>query len=173
MSKALYETFNEIYKEEGVNGVIAEIEDRLEYGEVTYDVANGLYCITTGGWSDDEHLLNQLTYILSVFGHNHYVGQLRGGAYYFSENNQYKEEFDVVKLNDNVNTMYGLFDIKRNIILSLHYTFDNAKDCLKEMGRRGEVIINEYDVDINFYKLQKENCIRRKMKRSKQVTKHD
>ena len=61
------DSLNKLYKKEGFQGVITDISDRLEYGNVTVH-DDGLYCVTTGGWSDDEHLLHCLTHILSQFG---------------------------------------------------------------------------------------------------------
>ena len=78
------EKFNIIYKEFGFKGVISDVEDRLTYGKVT-EKGPGLYQITTAGFSEDEEILYCLIHILSIFGSNHYVGYLRGGAYYFSE----------------------------------------------------------------------------------------
>ena len=54
---------NIIYVENGFYAALDEIERRLEYGRVKK--INGLYRITTGGWSDDEALLNSLCSILS------------------------------------------------------------------------------------------------------------
>ena len=155
-NEALYELFNRIYDKEGFDGVIQEVEDRLDYGEI-HQQDDELYYITTGGWSDDEHLLNQLTYILSKFGHKHYVGQLRGGIYYFAKNDRFESNFDIVNTSNTLKTMYGLYDTVRKCILSFHYTFIDAEDYLKELGRGDKVIINEYDVLINFTRLQKRN----------------
>lgn len=71
-----------IYRKKGFDGVIKEVENRLEYGEVKK--MNGLYRITTGGWSDDESLLHTLCNILCTFS-RHYCGYTRGGAYYFCQ----------------------------------------------------------------------------------------
>ena len=73
---------NIIYDEDGFHAALNEIERRLEYGEVKK--INGLYRITTGGWSDDEALLHSLCSLLSKF-RKHYCGYIRGGAYYFCE----------------------------------------------------------------------------------------
>ena len=85
MQRNQIENFNRIYKEHGFQGIINEVEDRLRYGKVT-ETEPGLYRITTAGFSDDTFLLKDLIHILSMFGYNHYVGCLRGGAYYFTEN---------------------------------------------------------------------------------------
>lgn len=83
MDRKLIEIFNFIYDEYGFYAVIDEVKDRLKYGMVT-DTNDGLYRITTGGYSEDETILHSLIHLLSRFGHNHYVGYLRGGAFYFS-----------------------------------------------------------------------------------------
>lgn len=73
---------NTIYDEDGFHAALDEIERRLEYGKVSR--INGLYRITTGGWSDDEALLHSLCSILSKL-RKHYCGYIKGGAYYFCE----------------------------------------------------------------------------------------
>lgn len=83
------ELFNIIYKKYGFKGVLEEIDDRLEYGKVSEE--NGLYCITTGGWSDDEELVDCLIHPHSKF-HYHYCGYIVGGAFYFCED---KSEMNV------------------------------------------------------------------------------
>lgn len=82
MTKRLINIINTVYETEGFQGVIEEVEDRLEYGRVKK--MNGLYRISTGGWSEDEILLEALTSLLCRF-HYHYVGYVVGGAFYFSE----------------------------------------------------------------------------------------
>ena len=76
----LIDVFNMIYDKYGFNEVIKEVEDRLEYGNVTK--MNGLIRISTGGWSEDEILVEQLIDMLCKF-HHHYCGYTRGGAFYF------------------------------------------------------------------------------------------
>lgn len=73
---------NIIYDEDGFQAALNEIERRLEYGKVKK--INGLYRITTGGWSDDEALLHSLCSLLSKL-RKHYCGYIKGGAYYFCE----------------------------------------------------------------------------------------
>lgn len=73
---------NTIYEKYGFEGVITEIENRLEYGKVKR--INGLYRISTGGWSDDEFLIHCLINFRSKFA-KHYCGYIRGGAFYFCE----------------------------------------------------------------------------------------
>lgn len=86
----LTDRINHIYIMKGFNGVIEEIEDRLEYG--TVQIINGLYRITTGGWSDDEALLHTLMYPTCKFS-RHYKGYIVGGAFYFS-----KEKYAAVEM---------------------------------------------------------------------------
>ena len=86
--------FNKKYKEIGFYKMLDEIEAKLEYGHVTKK-DDGLYCITTGGWSEDEQLIDDLIHFSSVFGYNHYVGYLRGGAYYFAFRND--DNFEIIQ----------------------------------------------------------------------------
>ena len=84
MTEELTEHFNNIYTNGGgFYGVLEEIEDKLHIGRVTKK-GNGLYQITTGGWSDDEELLDVLTSPMVKF-HYHHVGYLVGGHFYFAE----------------------------------------------------------------------------------------
>lgn len=73
---------NMIYEKSGFQGIIKEVKDNLEYGNVTSK--NGLYCITTAGWSEDEFLVGALRHPVSRFRY-HYVGYIVGGAFYFVE----------------------------------------------------------------------------------------
>ena len=72
---------------------IDKVEEKLELGEVTKK-DTGLYCITTGGWSEDEFLIDALISFLSFF-RNHYVGFLCGGAYYFAFRND--DNFEIIQ----------------------------------------------------------------------------
>lgn len=90
--------FNATYEEDGFCGVLKEVKDMLRYGNVT-KIEDGLYRVSTGGWSDDEDILHNLTHILSVFGHRHYVGYLRGGAFYFSEK-EHDLDIEIVRLKE-------------------------------------------------------------------------
>ena len=83
------ELINTFYKKYGFQGVLEEISDRLTYGKVT-EKEQGLYCITTGGWSDDEFLVECLLNPVSKMYH-HYVGYIIGGAFYFCEDKDNKE----------------------------------------------------------------------------------
>ncbi len=78
------EMYNKIYSEKGFNGIIQTLEDKLHLGRITWK-PNGIVCITTGGWSDDEEIIHNLLHIVSQFGHNHYLGYVVGGVYYFSK----------------------------------------------------------------------------------------
>ena len=80
--KRLILVINSIYDEYGFQGVIDEVKDRLEYGTVRK--INGLYRISTGGWSDDELLVECLSHMLCKFS-KHFCGYIRGGAFYFCE----------------------------------------------------------------------------------------
>ena len=76
---------NKIYDKEGFQGIIEYIMGELTYGNVSF--RNGLYCITTGGWSEDEFLLDSLISPVSKMRY-HYCGHVVGGAFYFSENKE-------------------------------------------------------------------------------------
>ena len=78
----LINIINTVYETEGFHGVIEEVEDRLEYG--TIRKMNGLIRISTGGWSEDEMLIDALLSVLCKF-HTHYCGYIRGGAFFFCE----------------------------------------------------------------------------------------
>lgn len=78
----LVNIINTVYQTEGFQGVIEEVTDRLEYG--TVKKMNGLIRISTGGWSDDEHLLHSLIKPDCMMS-KHYCGYIRGGAFYFCE----------------------------------------------------------------------------------------
>lgn len=147
-------SFNETYKEKGFKGIIDKMEDLLQYGEITQEQEQ-LWRITTGGFSEDEQLLHQLVCILSDFSRNHYVGYLRGGAYYFHEENCFS--CDILQTNNNLETMYGIYDKTRETVLSYHYTLCDAEIQLQNYTRKEEMQINEYDVLINFTRLQKRN----------------
>ena len=98
MTNHLINHFNAIYEEDGFYGVLKEVEGMLEYGNVT-KIEDGLYRVSTGGWSDDEDIVHNLTDILSVFSYKHYVGYLRGGAFYFSEK-EHDLDIEIVRLKE-------------------------------------------------------------------------
>lgn len=85
---------NKIYDKEGFQGIINFVQEELKYGKVT--IKNGLYCITTGGWSDDEFLIHSLISPVSKF-HYHYVGYIIGGAFYFVKDKEHKD-VEIVRL---------------------------------------------------------------------------
>lgn len=88
------EHINNIYKELGFDGVIKEVKSRLVYGTVTE--MDNLIRISTGGWSDDEALLDVLISPMTRF-HYHHVGYLVGGAFYFDKDKSF-ESFRKIKL---------------------------------------------------------------------------
>ena len=94
MSSVLTATFNRIYEEKGFEGVLDYVISMLEYGGVTKE--DELYCITTGGWSEDEDVIHALICFYSLFWYKHYVGYLRGGAYYFAEDMD--NDFEIKKV---------------------------------------------------------------------------
>ena len=79
------EKINKIYEESGFDGVIGAVVDKLEYGSVRYYPEDEIFCIITRGWSNDESIIYNLVDLVSVFGQKHYVGYIRGGAYYFAK----------------------------------------------------------------------------------------
>ena len=86
---------NKIYDKKGFQGIIETVKNNLEYGNVTEK--NGLYCITTGGWSEDEHIIHSLISPVSKF-HYHYCGYIVGGAFFFCENKDDTTNVEMVRL---------------------------------------------------------------------------
>lgn len=82
--KAEIEAINIIYEEKGFDGVIEYSRQKL-YDCGVVKEKNGLVMMATGGWIDNEEYLYCLNHWLSNFGRNHYVGYLRGGAFYYSK----------------------------------------------------------------------------------------
>lgn len=78
---------NKIYDKNGFQGVIDFVKGELKYGSVSF--RNGLYCITTGGWSDDEFLVDALISLACRFRY-HYCGYIVGGAFFFVEDKDCK-----------------------------------------------------------------------------------
>ena len=82
------EKINKIYEESGFDGVIGAVADRLECGFVRYYAEDEIFCIITRGWSNDESVIYNLLDPVSIFGQNHYVGYIRGGAYYVAQDSR-------------------------------------------------------------------------------------
>ena len=96
---------NEIYDKEGFEGVLEYIEYKLEYGQINKK-GNNLYCISTGGWSEDEYLLDALLHMLSKF-RKHYVGLIAGGHFYFAKK---ESDFEIIDTNK-LRTKFDLIGI--------------------------------------------------------------
>ena len=94
----IVDEFNQQYSLHGFHGVLSLVEDMLEYGRVK-KMDDCLWRITTAGYSDDEEICQNLRHILCRFGYLHYVGSLRGGAYYFSEV-KHDENIAIVRLKE-------------------------------------------------------------------------
>lgn len=75
---------NNIYEEQGFDGVIDYAKVKL-YNCGAVKERNGLIMMATGGWSENEEFLDCLNHMMSNFGRKHYVGYLRGGAFYYSK----------------------------------------------------------------------------------------
>ena len=91
------EYYNQIYATHGFQGVIQAVENELHIGRVIRK-PNQIVCITTGGWSEDEEIIDTIIDILSKFGQFHYIGNIRGGAYYFAEHMECTEgTFEIVE----------------------------------------------------------------------------
>ena len=84
---------NKIYDKKGFHGIIELVKGELEYGNVSF--RNGLYCITTGGWSDDESLVHALISPVCRF-HYHYCGYIVGGAFFFVEDKDCKNDVEML-----------------------------------------------------------------------------
>ena len=82
------------HKKLGFDGVLEELRHSLVYGSVT-ELDNGLYRVTTGGWSEDEELLDSINNWTSMFGYKHYVGSIRGGAFYFTRHTGFRS-FEII-----------------------------------------------------------------------------
>lgn len=77
------DSLNNLYKNHGFDGVVNYAKVKLEnYGGVKEE--NDLICMYTGGWSDNEFFIRCLNFLTSMFANKHYVGYLRGGAFYYS-----------------------------------------------------------------------------------------
>lgn len=84
---------NKIYDKKGFHSIIELVKSELEYGNVSF--RNGLYCITTGGWSDDESLVHALISPVCRF-HYHYCGYIVGGAFFFVEDKDCKNDVEML-----------------------------------------------------------------------------
>lgn len=91
MSNIVIDFFNNLYDEYGFDGVISEVDGRLECGKVK-EVDTGLFSITTYGWSEDESLVHILLNPLCKF-HYHYKGYIVGGVFYFT-----RDKWDTVDI---------------------------------------------------------------------------
>ncbi len=89
--------FNSLYKKGGFDAVVERCKHALECGGVKEE-KNGIVCMVTGGWSDDEWLIYNLNHFMSNFGRNHYCGSLRGGAFYYSRESVYDVMTEIVKV---------------------------------------------------------------------------
>lgn len=123
---------NNIYDTLGFKGVIEEVQSRLKYGNVT--LTDGLYRITTGGWSDDEYLLDCLISMTCKF-HRHYMGYKVGGSFYFDETRDIDEFLKV--------RMIKYDGIKNGVIV--------RRDLFNEAME----VISEYDNDSLYEDLNK------------------
>ena len=75
--------FNSLYKKGGFDAVIEHCKYALKYDGVKEE-KDGIVCMVTSGWSENEWLIYNLNHFMSEFGRNHYIGSLRGGAFYYS-----------------------------------------------------------------------------------------
>jgi hypothetical protein len=96
MDDSLIKFYNRVYQEKGYHGIIRTLKRDLEFGDINFPSDN-LLQVTTGGWSDDEDALSSLTSLTSMFGHNHYVGELRGGVFYFAEQMESTGAFEIIE----------------------------------------------------------------------------
>ena len=143
MKDKLTEHFNNIYASEGFHGVIRAVEARLKLGRVKAK-GNGLFCITTGGWSDDEEILDSLTTFLSLFGNKHYVGRLGGGAYYFAED-QRSNQYEIVKKGEEKVTRQEALELLLRWAVESDFGLDNiALDYLGDWDE-SRVQRNEFE----------------------------
>ena len=85
---------NRMYDENGFDGIVEMLKSEISNDGKVKEHDNGLYEFITGGWSDNENLLDMLNHPLSKF-RKHYVGWLRGGSWWFAENED-DYIFDVV-----------------------------------------------------------------------------
>lgn len=136
--------FNSIYASEGFHGVIEAVGARLELGRVKAK-GEGLFCITTGGWSDDEEILDSLTGFLSLFGNKHYVGRLGGGAYYFAED-KHSNQYEIVKKSEEKVTRQEALELLLKWAVECDFGLDNiALDIFYDEWDESKVPRNEFE----------------------------
>ena len=95
--QAQIQNLNNIYKKGGFDAVVEHCKYALEYDGVKEE-KDGIVCMVTSGWSENEWLIYNLNHFLSEFGRNHYIGSTRGGAYYYARENAGR--MDVVRVSD-------------------------------------------------------------------------
>ena len=85
----LIKRLNNIYDNEGFDGVVDYAKSQLCCGGFVRE-ENGLICIVTAGWSENEGFMYCLNHFMSKF-HYHLVCTEPGGAFYYSPD---KWDFD-------------------------------------------------------------------------------
>ena len=80
---------NNIYDNEGFDGVVGYAKSQLCGGGFVRE-ENGLICMVTAGWSENEGFMYNLNHFMSKF-HYHLVCTQPGGAFYYSPD---KWDFD-------------------------------------------------------------------------------
>lgn len=149
--------FNQIYRTAKYPyiAVLEEVEEMLTYGQVIKK-EDGLYCVTTAGYSEDEAICHALVHILCRFGYYHYVGYLRGEAFYFSES-----KHDSVEINRftpieerRTDTRYSLEWETDELCQIAEY--GNYMSCEEAVDRLNELDKRTYNME---YLLNKQNKI--------------
>ncbi|MBO7444534.1 MAG: hypothetical protein J6T69_06920 [Methanobrevibacter sp.] len=78
----LIKRLNNIYDNEGFDGVVDYAKSQLCSGGLVRE-ENGLICMVTAGWSENEGFIYSLNHFMSKF-HYHLVCTKPGGAFYYS-----------------------------------------------------------------------------------------
>ena len=78
----LIKRLNNIYDNEGFDGVVGYAKSQLCSGGLVSE-ENGLICMVTAGWSENEIFMYCLNHLMSKF-HYHLVCTEPGGAFYYS-----------------------------------------------------------------------------------------
>lgn len=78
----LIKRLNNIYDNEGFDGVVGYAMSQLCGGGFVRE-ENGLICMVTAGWSENEGFMYCLNHVMSKF-HYHLVCTKPGGAFYYS-----------------------------------------------------------------------------------------